>query len=263
MDETNDNIQAVTPSGKKHFLLLIALAAALLGLALYANAWKDNRRVAKVVVEGNRIVPSREIIELADVPLDELMFAIDLYVIEQRILKQPYVKSAAVHRDLPDRIRITIEEREPVAVLAQGTLNYLDAEGYVLPAMRTEAAFDLPVLSVSLTPRECVVGRQTTNSTVREALQILTLARAVDEALYRNISEINADGAHGFVFYTAEYGIPVYLGRERIGAKLVTFSEFWKQIVARQGAHALEVIDLRFEDQVVVRWNRRTTDVHS
>ncbi len=263
MDETNDTTQAGTPGGKKHFLLLIALAAALLGLVLYANAWKDTRRVAKVVVEGNRIVPSREIIDLADVPLAELMFAMDLYAIEQRVQKQPYVKSAAVRRDLPDRIRITIEEREPVAVLAQGTLYYVDVEGYVLPAMRTEAAFDLPVVSISLTPRECIPGRQTTNTTVREALEILALARRVDEALYRNISEINVNGTHGFVFYTAEFGIPVYLGRERIGAKLVTFSEFWKQIVARQGAHALEVIDLRFEDQVVVRWNRRTSDVHS
>lgn len=250
-------------SGKTTFLLQVGLVLTLLGLALAANRWKDSRRVAAVVVEGNRIVPSREIIALAQVPLREMMFEIDLYAIEQRVLKQPYVKSAAVHRDLPDRIRITIEEREPAAVLAQGTLYYLDAEGYVLPSVHAEAVFDLPVLSVTLPERECQPGRKSNHPNVRDALAILSVARAVDDEVYRNISEIKADGAGGFMFYTAEFGVPVFLGRERIGVKLVTFHEFWKQIVARQGAPALASIDLRYEDQVVVRWNHRKPDVHS
>lgn len=263
MNEPNDKTHPLKRSGKMNFLLMVALVLTLLGLAMYANSWKNNRRVATVVVEGNRIVSSREIVALADVPLRELIFEIDLYAIEQRVLRHPYVKSAAVHRDLPDRIRITIEERKPVAVLAQGTLYYLDAEGYVLPSTRAEAVFDLPVLSVALPQKDCVPGRQSTNPIVREALALLSVARAVDDEVYRNISEINLDGASGFVFYTAEFGIPVLLGRERIGVKLVTFGEFWKKIVARRGANALESIDLRFEDQVVVRWNHHKTDVHS
>ncbi len=263
MNEPNEKTPPAKHTGKKNFLLMVALLLMLLGLAMYANSWKESRRVASVVVEGNHIVSSRELVALADVPRQALLFDVDLYAIEQRVLKQPYVKAVAVHRDLPDRIRITIEEREPVAVVAQGVLYYIDAEGYVLPPTRAEAVFDLPVLSVSLPQKDCVPGRQTTNPNVRDALAILSVARAVDEQVYRNISEIDCDGTSGFFFYTAEFGIPVLLGRERIGVKLVMFNEFWKKIVARRGANALESIDLRFEDQVVVRWNHRITDVHS
>ncbi|MER3523342.1 MAG: hypothetical protein C4326_04575 [Ignavibacteria bacterium] len=251
------------PGGKKTFLLMILLTSALVALTIYGNTWKSDRRVAHIVVEGNRIVATKEIVALADVPLHEPLFALDLFAIEQRLLKQPYVRKVSVHRDLPDRIRITIEERQPVALLAQGTLLTLDAEGYVLPAVRSAAAFDLPVISVPVAAKECVIGKQIRNARVREALGIVSLAREVDEEMYRNISEVGGVGTDEFVLYTAEFGVPILLGRERVGVKLLTLSAFWKTVVTRKGANALDSIDLRFEDQVVVRWNHRGLDVHS
>lgn len=249
--------------GKKTFLLMLLLTMALVALTIYGNIWKNDRRIAHIVVEGNRIVPTKDIVALADVPLHEPLFEFDLFAVEQRVLKQPYVKQVSVHRDLPDRIRISIEERQPVALLAQGRLFALDAEGYVLPAVRSVAVFDLPVISVSVAAQECVMGKQIRNSRVREALAIISLAREMDEEMYRNISEIDGAGTDEFVLFTAEFGVPILLGRERVGVKLLTLSAFWKTVVIRKGANALDYIDLRFEDQVVVRWNHRSEDVHS
>ncbi len=82
-------------------------------------------------------------------------------------------------------------------------------------------------------------------------------------ALYLNISEINVKNNGDFVFYTSEFGIPVVLGRTQVGTRLVKFDVFWKSVVASQGAHELLYIDLRFEDQVVVRWNHDNGDDHS
>ena len=249
------------PSAKKSFLLMALLVLGVLSLAVYVNVWKEDRRVAEVVVEGNRITAAKDILLLARVSPNARLFDLDLYAIEQRVMKNEYVKTVAVHRDIPNRVRITIDERIPVAAIVLDRLYYLDAEGFVLPPARSQYIFDLPVLSGSIAANDCIAGRQTKNATVREALRILSVARQVGDEVYRNISEIRLDGNREFIFYTAEFGIPVILGRDRIGAKLVKFDSFWNSAAVREGADRLQYVDLRFEDQVVVRWNHK--DAHS
>jgi cell division protein FtsQ len=239
---------------KKHFLLMALLALMLVGMAVYANLWKENRRVEEVVVEGNRVIPSREILALAKVPANALLFELDLFEIERRVQKNEFVKSAAVHRDLPNRVRITVEERTPVAaVVMNGRPYYLDADGVVLPPARSPFIFDLAVLTGALPTAELLVGRQTKNRTVLDALHVLAVARAIDEHLHANISEVKLNGGAGMMLYTSDAAVPVILGRTNIGAQLVKLAAFWKEVVARQGAENMQYIDLRFEEQVVVR----------
>jgi cell division protein FtsQ len=184
------------------------------------------------------------------------MFDLDLFEIEQRVIRNDFVKSAAVHRDVPDRVRITIEERIPVAALTMnGAVYYLDAEGYVLPPTRSQFIFDVPVLTGTMPMEEFIAGKQTKNRNALDALNILATAKQVDEDLHGNISEIRLNGGSDMVMYTSDAGIPVIVGRENIGVKLVKFDAFWHSIIARQGVDQLQYIDLRFEDQVVVRWS--------
>lgn len=250
----NTTVEPRKINAKKHFLLMMLLGGVILGVAIYANMWKENRRATEVVVDGNRILAAKDILTLATVPDNSLMFNLDLYAIEQRVRKNPYVKSVAVHRDIPNRIRISIEERVPVAAVVMDRLYYLDADGYVLPPARSQSIFDLPVLT-GLPSGEFVSGVRTKNRDAFDALSILAVAREIDDELYRNISEIHFEENRDAVFYTAEFGIPVVLGREQVGINLVKFDSFWKSIVVKSGAQQLQYIDLRFEDQVVVRFS--------
>jgi cell division protein FtsQ len=258
-DETKT--QQPNTSAKKHFLLMALLALLAFGAAVYANIWKGNRRVEEVVVEGNRVIPSREILALAKVPANALLFELNLFEIEQRVEKNEFVKSATVHRDIPNRVRLTVEERIPVAALTMNDrLYYLDADGFVLPPARSQFIFDLPVLTGALPTGELIAGKQTKNRSVLDALHVLALAREVDEDVHSNISEIRLDGRRldsasgaAMMMYTSDAAVPVIIGRANVGAQLVKFAAFWKEVVARQGAEKLQYIDLRFEEQVVVR----------
>jgi cell division septal protein FtsQ len=49
----------------------------------------------------------------------------------------------------------------------------------------------------------------------------------------------------------------VIVGHDNIGLKLVKFDSFWKQMVDRRGAQELQYIDLRFQDQVIVKWTSK------
>lgn len=264
MIERNDMAeQPLRGSAKKSFLLMTLFIFIVIGVAVYANLWKEDRRVEDVVVEGNRIVSAAEVLRLAKVPAQNKLFDLDLYAIEQRVMKNAYVKSVAVHRDIPDRVRISIEERVPVAAMVADNLYYLDEEGYVLPSVRSPYTVDLPVVSGSVSKDDVIVGKRSPNKNTLDALYVLSVAREIDEELLLNISEINVRNNGDFVLYTAESGIPVLLGRSRVGTRLVKFDSFWKAVVAPQGPHELHYIDLRFDDQVVVRWNHDDGDAHS
>ena len=57
------------------------------------------------------------------------------------------------------------------------------------------------------------------------------------------------------MLYTAEGGVPVLFGRGNSASKLVRLEAFWNTIVRERGTASLQYIDLRFNDQIVVRWN--------
>jgi cell division septal protein FtsQ len=103
-------------------------------------------------------------------------------------------------------------------------------------------------------------GTHITRPSLVEALSVVRLARTIDERLYRLISEVQMSGKRGLVFYTAEAGVPVIIGRENIGVRLVNFDGFWRQFVDPRGAGELQYVDLRFEDQVVVKWKNTGVD---
>ena len=232
---------------------MVLLVCAVTGIALAANIWKAHAPIRGVRVEGNHIVSGAEIRSLARVDSTQDLYAIDLFAVEQRVRQNPFVRSASVRRDVTDGIVIGVVERVPIAGLIADRLYFLDADGVVLPASRSDRMYDLPVITgadaTGLTP-----GKILTTPLVREALAIITTARRVGDDLFRRIAEVHVDGAHDIILTTSEFGVPVVFGHGNVASKLVRLDGFWNDVVLRTGAHALQYVDLRYDDQVVVRW---------
>jgi cell division septal protein FtsQ len=234
--------------------LLGVLAVALLGATLAAGSWKRDLRVVNVRTEGNRIVTAPEIVKLAGVEKNAKLFDVDLYAVAQRLKGNRFISDASVSRNVPDGIVITVVERTPIVMLLQDQLFYVDADGVVLPLTKSEQVFDLPVLSGVFPDAGEGAGKRLTSSDMREALSILTVARAIGDDAYRCLSEVHLQGDGEFVLYTSEYGVPVQFGRGDVIPKMVKFDAFWNAVVGQRGAHDLLSLDLRFEDQVIARW---------
>ena len=239
-------------------LVMVLLLIATVGVTLGANMWTRDFTVKEVRAEGNRIVSSSDIISLAAIPKNQKLFEVDLNQARKRVQSNQFIKTVAVNRDVPDRISITVEERVPVAAIACDRILYLDAEGVVLPPARSEFIFDLPVITGALPAAECVPGKRVASDALHEALQIAVTAQKVNDDFYRLISEVHIDAGGSIELYTSESGVPVLFGRGDVAAKMVKLEAFWKEFVSQRGAGELKYIDLRFEDQVVVRWNQET-----
>jgi cell division protein FtsQ len=247
------------PGGRLIWILLVTalLLGGVAAMAVTANSWKHDFRVVRVRTEGNGIVADSDIVRLASVPRNGRLFDVDLSMVRVRVEQNPFMKSVAVERELPDGLKISVEERRPVAALVTDRILYLDAEGYVLPPVRTGNIADLPVITGEAGGADCVPGHRTKSRRLREALEILTTAQRVGDDLYRMISEVHCGPDSTFVLFTTESGVPVVFGRGDAAGKLVKFDGFWKQIVMQRGAAQLKTVDIRFADQVVVRWDER------
>ena len=231
-------------------LLLLAMT-----LVVGANAWKSSLIVKKILVSGNRVVETNEILQLSHVKPGAKIYDLDLMVIQRDIESHYFLREVVVERDLPSTLKISVVERTPVAVINVPDLPYLDADGVVLPHSISREIFDLPMVSNLPADLKISVGKTLQNPDITEALNILSTAKMVNKELYYLISEIRLRDGGDVVLYTAEGGIPVLFGRGDSPDKLVRLETFWNEVVRERGTAALQYIDLRFEDQIVVRWN--------
>jgi cell division protein FtsQ len=241
---------------QRPLFLFTALTVVLLGAAVWANLWKGALTVKEVRVEGAHILRPEEILALARIGKGGKLFDVDLFAAQKRVLENHYVKSVSINRDIPDKVAISIAERVPLAVIVPDKTYYLDSEGYVLPPVRSEYIFDLPIVTGRVPTGDVTPGRRLSTGDYWEAITILAAAQRLDDQLFRRISEVHLDNGKDLVLYTTEGNVPVIFGHGEVGPKLVKFDAFWRQFVTLRGAGELQYVDLRFAEQVVVRWNR-------
>jgi cell division protein FtsQ len=234
--------------------MLLVLA---IGLVVAANLWKSGLKVKRVTVEGNRIVETAEIMQLVNIKKNVQLEEIDLTAVRSSILSHYFIKDATVERDLPATLKISVTERAPLAIINSAQILYLDEDGVVLPHSISKQLFDLPVLTgvpagIALTP-----GTAIKDDDVRKALEILTTSKIVSKELYHLISEVRLRNGGDIVLYAAEWGVPIIFGRGEVASKLVRLEAFWDNVVRERGSENLQYVDLRFDEQVVVRWNQK------
>ncbi len=248
-----DPAQQQKRKSKKPVLLLLLVAGGVVAGTLLANIWKNDLPVHNIIVEGNRVVSTAEVLKLAKLEKEQNLFSVDLFEVRRRLEAHTFIRTASVNREVPDNIRIEITEREPVAAVAMGKLKYLDEEGFVLPPARSEHLFDLPVITGVFKAADLPSGKKTSRQDLLDALELILVAKQLDEELYHTISEVHVERGKDMVLYSAEYGVPVIFGNDAPAEKLLKLDAFWDSFVTQHGVSALQYIDVRYQDQVIDR----------
>ena len=117
---------------KKRYLLKFALLCLFCGLTYYViNSPIFN--IQFIEVENNVHYTSEQIIEKGGVTKGVNIFWIDTENIKNLLQSDPYIVFAKVKREIPARIRISVEEREEAAFLRSGSyVIIIDENGLVL-----------------------------------------------------------------------------------------------------------------------------------
>ena len=224
---------AVPRFGKRRAL---AIVLALSLIALVAFGFADSRFYVQTAdIRGTQFSPTAEIYRRADVD-GYSIFWVNTRQAAQQIEELPYVKQATVRTALPNRVRIDVEERTPVALWrVNGQDLWVDADGVTMPI--ASEGVSLPVftdLDGSSVRADGGVDQQLISS-VHELKQRLP-----------EINEFAYDRFNGLQFRLAS-GTAVLLGKpdgleQRVEELLVLQGS-----LASLGQMPLE-IDWRFED---------------
>jgi cell division protein FtsQ len=233
-------------------LVLIAIAICLV---FGANAWKSSLKIKQINIEGNRIVGVNEILQLTQLQMNTLLYKADLTAIQRNVMSHHYIKDAVVERNLPNSIHIQVVERVPIAIVNRPETMYLDENGVVLPRSISHRLFDLPMISGISDNEPLALGSIIKQPDVIEALHLLASMKIVNRPMYHNISEVQVRNGGDIVAYSAEGGVPIIFGRDEMPSKLVRLETFWNNVVHTRGTRSLQYVDLRYQDQIVARWN--------
>ena len=138
--------------------VVLAVVAGSVWLVFFSSVLS----VADVNVEGNQVLDPRAVRRAAEVPTGEPLATVDLDAIAARVETLAAVRSVDVSRAWPDKVRIAIRERMPVAVVERdGVVHGLDKEGVIFTRYPS-APRDLPVVHIDAGTRSDALAEAAT-----------------------------------------------------------------------------------------------------
>ena len=172
----------------------------------------------------------------------------------RRQLEQiPWIEQASVMRLLPDRIRVSVVERKPVAFVREGNeVRLVDADGVVLPMSAAAMAahhYSFPVVT-GIDPRDPPAASKTRMAVYERMISELD---ATGKHLSEQISEIDLTDPEDARVLMPEQGgdVLAHFGEEHF---LDRYQRYKAHIAEwRQQYPRLAAVDLRYDQQVVLK----------
>jgi cell division protein FtsQ len=235
-------------------LLLILGALGLVSVTLYRYAtqsWRFRMDSSdNIEIQGMRNVTRSQVMDALGADIDRNIFFVSLNDQKKQLESIPWVESASVMRLLPNRLRIQLLERVPVAfVNINGRIAFLDAHGVIMETPPgTLAGFSFPVV-VGMSDNEPLSTRAARMKIYNQLVRELDSTGA---HYSQQLSEVDlsdpddvkviVDDPKGAVLI--HLGASHFLERFRI---FVAHIQEWRTQFAR-----VDSVDLRYDGQVIM-----------
>lgn len=195
-------------------------------------------RLEALTVEGREMTAREDLLGALDAEVGTPIAGIDVVKAKASVEALPWVRSAKIERRLPGTIHIVLEERMPYALWQRGErYTLVDHEGHLIVDVPT-SDHRLPLIVGADAPAHA--------ATLFEALK-------AEPELAARVQAAVRVGARRWNIYLDAYegGISVRLPEERMAAAWARLGALEREYRILQ--RDLEFIDLRLDDQLVVR----------
>lgn len=231
--------------------LLAAVALVTLPVGLLAWVFTAPRfRLRSVEVAGAAHRVQDGWVRQALAPLQgENLVRLSLAEAAVRVQLNPWIESVEMVKELPDRLRVKVAERRPVALLmAGGGLAYADSEGRAIAPVATPAELEearkagLLVVSFSHQPHP---------DGMAAALKVAAELGRVQPTWAGNLARIEVLGEEDFRLQTDALPFPLLVRSGQVGPKVQRLVELLPELSRRYPR--IEAVDLRFSRRIVVQ----------
>ena len=245
--------------------VLVAGGAVASAMAVRSYVLHDEHFVVPgadaIEIAGASHLTRAQLLSVFGEDVDRNVFEIPLAERRAELESLPWVEHATVMRLLPDKVRVAIVERTPVAFVRQGShIGLVDRNGVLfdLPTADAEEAsggkgvhYSFPVL----TGIEATDPLSTREARVRIYLDFMAALDATGEGLSKTLSEVDVSNPEDVKAIIPDGGaspadILVHFGEEKYLARYHTYKAHlaeWRAQFPR-----LASVDMRYEQQVVL-----------
>jgi cell division protein FtsQ len=234
---------------------VILLAVVITGIAgAHALRRSGLLAVTDLTVVGARRIPEASIRAAAGVVPGTDLLAIDPEAVVDRLEVIPGIRRARVSRQLPNRVVVTVEEREPYALVnlsgpdGAAGLVWVDAGGHLVSLERHGAMPSLPILS-GVEPPPATAG-EPVGDRLQAGLALLGALKRAGGLAAERVSEVDMEPADGPVLYMLD-GTAAWLGPDGWDERLARLDAVLGRLAEQQ--EPVVSVDLRFRDLVVLR----------
>jgi cell division protein FtsQ len=253
------------PFYRRVLVLTAAGATIATGLTLTARFLMYSPQVLllkpdQIELTGNHIVTREAVLQPFARDRNRSVLRIPLDVRRAQLEQLPWVESASVQRILPNRIRVELTERTPIAFLRNGTeLALIDAHGVILDRPDAED-LHFPIVTglPDTMPRE---EREKRIQTYQEFLRDADLVRAESSDRVSEVDLSNAKDLRvvmtGLASPTDSQAVTIHFGANDFTGKYRMLVDNFAQWQANAGH--VQSIDLQYSRQVVVNADSSST----
>lgn len=243
---------------------VVGLAGLCLGLLLLYHLLLTSsffciKDIRNIEIDGARRLKPEVILQLANLGPDTSLLAIRPGRVERTLMTHPWIARAELTRKWPHRIRLHIQEREPVALVQLGEeLFYIDRQGSLCKPLSPGDPHDFPVIT-GLKPENLQHPEGSLAPLVAQTFQLLDVLKKVPAPLsLENVSEIHLDLDRGFSLYVNGLGAALDLGFNDYSEKLHKFAQVLPALVQKGYLAKTGRINLDYPDRVLI--NLKGTD---
>jgi cell division protein FtsQ len=246
-------------AGRIAFLVgvLAVIGVVWAGLAEMRSAFLHDSRFViasseDIQISGNEHVTRAEVLSVFGADLERNIFRVPLAERRADLERLPWVQHATVMRLLPNRLRVAVTERTPVAFVRRGSqIGLVDASGVLLDMPEDSAGdphYSFPVLT-GLSAGDPLSVRAARMGIYRQFMQALD---STGEGFSKTLSEVDVSNPEDVKAVVASGGsdILVHFGDEQFLARYKEFQRHlpeWKRQYPR-----LASADMRYDRQVVL-----------
>jgi len=238
--------------GKKTLIPVAGVAGIVAALVLLLIYMQNSAafEVTHVGIRGNVQLNPENIVQHLNIPPHTNIFQIQLDEIQKRLETLQWVKTATVFRNVPNKLRIDIIEREPFALVKLDQLHIIDKDGVVLGALASGSAITLPIITGKIVESMNIDGE---NPQLRQALHAIERLMRASPPVVKDVRKILIHSLENatIISYDPTYPeVRVSLQDDVSSAKNIErFQQMFPMLQVENAAY----IDLRFDKRIIVK----------
>jgi cell division protein FtsQ len=234
------------------FLVGTTLVSLVFILAHDALTQSRYFKARTITIDGNQRVSQERVLELGQIDVGDNILAMNLKLLRQRLLNNPWIADVELERELPDAVHIVVREHVPAAIVNFDQDYYVSSTGQIIGAVSDSDQIHVPRLTGLTIADFAPESRQRSPETIA-FLKLVELS-CLDGSILplHEIERIDIDPQIGVTLSAFENRIAIKLGKTDYTGKFNRIRDMIAYL--REGKHLRHVacIDLNDLDRVVV-----------